>query len=43
MFEDGVRALNADERFVVKDVAEIVAERIEHSGTDHSDHPPTNQ
>jgi Fe-S oxidoreductase/nitrate reductase gamma subunit len=28
MFEDGVRALNADERFEVKDLSEIVAESL---------------
>lgn len=29
MFEDGVRALNAEERFLVRDLAEIVAEALE--------------
>jgi Fe-S oxidoreductase len=28
MFEDGVRGLNAEERFLVRDIAEIVAERL---------------
>jgi Fe-S oxidoreductase/nitrate reductase gamma subunit len=28
MFEDGVRALNAEERFAVKDIAEIVADAL---------------
>ena len=28
MFEDGVRALNAEERFLVRDIAEIVADRL---------------
>ncbi|MDQ3809206.1 MAG: (Fe-S)-binding protein, partial [Chloroflexota bacterium] len=29
MFEDGIRALNAEERFAIKDIAEIVAESLE--------------
>jgi len=28
MFEDGIRALNAEERFAIKDIAEIVAEAL---------------
>ncbi len=28
MFEDGVRALNVEERFAVRDIAEIVAEAL---------------
>ena len=28
MFEDGVRALNAEETFLVRDIAELVAERL---------------
>jgi hypothetical protein len=29
MFEDGIRALNAEERFAIKDLAEIVAEALD--------------
>jgi Fe-S oxidoreductase len=32
MFEDGVRALNVEETFQVRDLAEIVAEALERSG-----------
>jgi Fe-S oxidoreductase len=28
MFEDGVRALNVEERFAVRDIAEIIAESL---------------
>ncbi len=28
MFEDGIRALNAEERFAIKDIAEVVAEAL---------------
>jgi len=28
MFEDGVRALNVEERFAVRDIAEIVADAL---------------
>jgi Fe-S oxidoreductase len=28
MFEDGVRAMNVEERFAVRDVAEIIAEAL---------------
>jgi len=28
MFEDGVRALNVEERFAVRDIAEIIAEAL---------------
>jgi Fe-S oxidoreductase len=34
MFEDGVRALNVEERFAVKDIAEIVANAIATAGTE---------
>jgi Fe-S oxidoreductase/nitrate reductase gamma subunit len=29
MFEDGIRALNAEERFAIKDIAEVVAQALE--------------
>jgi Fe-S oxidoreductase len=28
MFEDGVRALNVEEDFAVRDIAEVVADRL---------------
>jgi len=35
MFEDGVRALNVEERFQVRDLAEIVVETL--NGTETAD------
>ena len=39
MFEDAVRALNADERFEVKDLAEIVASSIDGKGSPSEPQP----